>query len=507
MINRSSQKIFNNSLLYAIGTVASKAVGFFLVPIYTNNLNKTEYGIATTVMAFVSALGIIVMMSLRAAMIRFYNDYQEEDRRRFVGTIFSFVMLNALVIIGLLCLLNQLYMPFLFKEVEFFPCVFWGVMALGCEGVYMVYQSLLQARQDGKNYSINSMVYLIFHAATVVIFVAVLKMGATGMVFSLFASNFCFAVYGVFRMCRGRFMTICLDGPMLSKALRYSIPIIPHNLSNNLNNYAIKLIISQYLTYALSGLYSLAAQFSTIINLVQSSVNLAFRPWFIEQMNSGEEGRRQIRYMTCMITALYSFCAVGIALFSKEIIVVMANHTYLDAWKMVPLFVFTQLISFVYYSHVQMLMYNVTMSRYTVICSFSGLVVNVAVSLLLVGPLGIYGILAGQVVSKIVLSAVTVVMSRRAEKIDFGLGQMIVYLLCAAVLMAGGMLVTAGFEAEVPAAASGIAGILAHLNAGSIAIKLLLVGAAYLVFLHGYRKDLWTLVMGLLRRGKHKAKG
>jgi len=294
---------------------------------------------------------------------------------------------------------------------------------------------------------------------------------------------------------------------MLSKALRYSIPIIPHDLSNNLNTYAIKLIISQYLTYALSGLYSLASQFSTIINMVQASINLAFRPWFIEQMNSGEEGRRQIRYMTCMITAFYSFCAVGIALFSKEIIVVMANHAYLDAWKMVPLFVFTQLISFVYYSHVQMLLYNVSMSRYTVICSFSGLAVNVAVSLALVKPLGIYGILIGQMVSKVALSAVTVVMSRRAGKVDFGLGRMVIYLLCAAVLMAGGMLVTAGFERQILTPAEGLAGILAHLDVTCIAIKLLLVGVAYLVFLHGYRKDLGTLVLGMLRRKKRAANG
>lgn len=504
MINRSSQKIFNNSLLYAIGTVASKAVGFFLVPIYTNNLNETEYGIATTVTAFVSALGIIVMMSLRAAMIRFYNEYDEKERPRFVGTIFTFVMLNALVICGLLCLLNRLYMPFLFKGVDFFPCVFWGVMALGCEGVYLVYQSLLQAKQDGKNYSLNSMVYLLFHAVTVVVFVAVLKMGATGMVFALFVSNACFALYGFYRMYREKYLVLCLDRAMLTKSLRYSIPIIPHNLSNNLNNYAIKLIISHYLTYALSGLYSLAAQFSTIINLVQSSVNLAFRPWFIEQMDSGEEGRKQIKHMSCMIMALYSFCAVCIALFSKEIIVVMANHAYMDAWKMVPLFVFTQLISFIYYSHVQMLMYDVKMSRYTMVCSFSGLLVNVVVSLLLVGPLGIYGILIAQIVSKVVLSAVTVVMSRRAEKVDFGLGRMILCLLCAALLMAGGVFTTLYFEADVPVAAD--AGIFAHLSLGGIAFKLLMVAAAYLVFLHGYRKDLGTLVLGMVRRKKHKGK-
>ena len=109
MVNKSSQKIFNNSLLYALGTVASKAVGFFLVPIYTYNMSSEEYGIATTIISFVSTFGIVVMLSLRAAMIRFYNEYDTEEKKRFIGTIVTGVLANALLIGSLLILFNQLY--------------------------------------------------------------------------------------------------------------------------------------------------------------------------------------------------------------------------------------------------------------------------------------------------------------------------------------------------------------------------------------------------------------
>ena len=139
--------------MYAIGTVASKAVGFFLVPIYTYNMSSDEYGIATTVTSFVSTFGIVVMLSLRAAMIRFYNQYDQKEKKRFVGTIVSFVMLNAVVICTLLCLFHNLYTPFIFKDISFFPCIFLGILSLGTETVYLLYQSLLQARQEGKKYS------------------------------------------------------------------------------------------------------------------------------------------------------------------------------------------------------------------------------------------------------------------------------------------------------------------------------------------------------------------
>ena len=195
MINKNSQKIFNNSLLYSIGIIFSKAVGFFLVPIYTYCVSKEDYGIATTVTTFVSTFGIVVMLSLRASMIRFYNQYDEKEKPVFIGTIVSFVILNAIGICSLLCIFNYLYVSLLFEGIDFYPIVFLGVLSLGFEGIYLVYQSLLQARQDGKSYSKNSIVYLVFHAVSVVIFVALLNMGGLGIVLSNFLTNICFALY------------------------------------------------------------------------------------------------------------------------------------------------------------------------------------------------------------------------------------------------------------------------------------------------------------------------
>lgn len=485
MINKSSQKIFNNSLLYSIGMIFSKAVGFFLVPIYTYNVSDTDYGIATTITTFVTTFGIVIMLSLRAALIRFYNEYDEDEKPEFVGTITTFVALNALVVCTLLCLLRNLYIPLLFKGINFFPLVFLGIISLGAEGIYLVYQSVLQAKQDGKRYSLNSVLYLVVHAVAVIIFVWVLQMGAVGIVLSNCLTSILFAAYGVLVMLRSRVMRFSWNNKMLSRSLKYSLPILPHNLSNNMNTYATKLIINNHIGYVLSGMYSLAAQFSTIISLVQSSINLAFRPWFIEQMEQKEEGRAQIKYMTVMIMAIYSFVAVLISLFCKEIVLLMVEKSYSDSWKMVPFFVVTQLIAFIYYSHVQALMYNVKMSKYTMVCSLSGLVINVLVAMLLVNSMNIYGVLIANFVSQAVLATLTVVLSRKAEKVDFGLPKMILYIVMAIVLSAVGM--------SISNRNSGV-------NIIEILLKLVLSAVSFVLFIFPYRKDLLSLTKGLLKK-------
>lgn len=485
MINESSQKIFNNSLLYSLGMIFSKAASFFMVPIYTYYLSNDEYGIGTTITTFVSTFGIVIMLSLRAAMLRFYNGYSELGKRRFAGTILSFVLLNAVVICTLLCLLHKHYMAFLFKGIDFFPCVFFGVLSLGAEGVYLVYQSLLQAQQNGKLYSLNSMVYMGLHSAAVVLFIALLRMGTVGLVLASFTTNACFAVYGVISMYRKGYVQLCMDKVMLVRSLKYSLPILPHNLFNEINTYAVKLIINNFISYMASGLYTLAAQFSSIVNLVINGVNLAFRPWFVEQMQCGEEGRRQIKQMSCLIMALYSFCTVGVSLFSKEIVMVMAEDSYWDAWLMIPLFVEAQLISFVYYSHVQALMYNEKASKYTVICSFSGILVNLTLSLILVEPLGIYGVLIGLVSSKIVLAFITVVLSRFAEKVDFGLTKMLFFIVTSTMLSALGTWIS------IQTAGTSFSLILR---------KLIIFGLAASVFVMPYRHEYSDLIRGIVKK-------
>ena len=485
MATSSIQKIFNNSLLFALGTVFSKAVGFFLVPIYTYNVSDADYGVATTITAFVSTFGIVIMLSLRAALIRFYNEYDEHQKQIFVGTITCFVCVNAVVICTLLCLLNRLYSPLLFKDIDFYPLVFFGVLSLGAEGVYLTYQSLLQAKQDGKGYSINSIIYLFIHAMAVIVFVLIMQMGALGIVLSNFVTNTCFAIYGIISMLKKGLMQLSWDSSMLKRSLKYSIPILPHNLSSNLNTYATKVIINTFVGYILSGLYTLAAQFSTLISLVQSSINLAFRPWFIEQMDNGDEGRSQIKYMSVMIMSIYSFAAVGICLFSKEIVIMMAEQSYANAWKMVPFFIIAQLITFIYYSHVQALMYNVKMSRYTVFCSSSGLAVNVIVSLLLVKPLNIYGVLIASIVSKLIMAILTVFLSRKAEKVDFGLGKMVLYIIAATILICIGMAVSIQND---------------KIEFVEIIMKIIILALAAVVFILPYRKDFVGLIMGIIKR-------
>jgi len=490
MINSSSQKIFNNSILYAIGTVASKAAAFILIPIYTYNLTSEEYGIATTITTFVSTFGIVMMLSLRAAIIRFFNEYQAGQRQIFIGTITITVIVNSILLSALLIVFHDLYTDIFFKDISFYPYVLLGIISLGTEGIYLTYQSVLQAEQSGGRYSLNSFIYFLLNASLTIVFVVIMDLSVLGVVLANLFTNGLFAIYGLVEMVAKRYLIFKFDVRIFKKCIKYSLPILPHNLANDMNVYANKIIINNYLNYALTGIYSLASQFASMVNLIQGSINLAFRPWFIEQMKNGEEGRHQIKYMTEMIMALFCFIAVSVSVFSREIVVLFASNEYYSAWSIIPLFVFVHLITFIYYSHVQTLMYNVKISKFTSICSISGFFTNVIISLILVKSFGVYGIAIAQLCSKIVLSLIAVIMSNRAEKVDFGLKKMILYLFFAAAIIGVSIFFThiigRGLSVFV-----------------SLLLRFLLLAITFMVYIGGYIGDYKQLILGLVKKGNH----
>ena len=491
MIDKSSQKIFNNSILYAMGTIASKATAFLLLPLYTYFLSSEEYGIATTITTFVTTFGIVIMLSLRAAIIRFINDYDEKEKPVFIGTILITVLLNSVLLCSLLCIFRNLYIDMFFKNIDFYPYILIGILSLGFEGVYLVYQSTLQAKQLGGLYSLNSFIYLLIKVMFVIFFVSILKLSILGVLIATLLANFTFAVYGIIEMKRRKFLVFSFNKEMFVKSIKYSLPILPHNLANDVHTYSTKIIISNCLNYAISGLYSLASQFSSMVNLVQSSINLAFRPWFIEQMNEGGNGRKQIKHMTVMIMSLFCFISVAISVFSREIVIIFAAEQYFEAWKLIPIFIMSQLITFIYYSNVQVLMYDVKISKFTSISSIIGLLTNIVSSLILVNYMGIYGIALAQVISKIVLSTIVVIMSKHSEKVDFGLKRMIYLLVCATGLILISVIIAVNTD-----------NVISFIP--SILIRILIILIALYIYIHKYIKDYKLLLIGLLHKGGRK---
>ena len=179
-----------------------------------------------------------------------------------------------------------------------------------------------------------------YRLAFTLIFIGIFKMGAVGVLLSMLLINVLYTVYMMYDLRNNNLITFCIDKKMLKAALKYSIPIMPHNLSTSIASFASRVFINKSAALAMVGLYSVGIQFGAVIDMIQSSVNQAFAPWFYDVMNQGGEiGKREIVSLSRFLLIGYSLVYMLIGLFSPEVLILMTTERYHMAWTVIPILV------------------------------------------------------------------------------------------------------------------------------------------------------------------------
>ena len=88
---------------YLIASVATSALAFISIPVYTRLLSPEDYGVVTIFMGVVGILGSVMSFSADRSVSRYYFDQKNGlDFRRFVGTssilAVSFFILNSILL-------------------------------------------------------------------------------------------------------------------------------------------------------------------------------------------------------------------------------------------------------------------------------------------------------------------------------------------------------------------------------------------------------------------------
>lgn len=505
-----ANKVAKNSLLYTIANMVTKASTFLLLFIYTNpNLLSTEdYGRVNLLTSFTNIAVLLVNLSLPYALIRFYAEYKldKEKCRKFFGTIMTFMIVFGAAVVALMIVFRNPISNILFKGIEVYPPIICTLLTLVFNALYQMYQSILQAKQQGGKFAKNSLLFFFFHVGLNVIllifgrgvyFLGFEMGGLNGMMLSLFLSNFVFAVYGIVDMIRHGMMSFGIDKEMLGVSLKYSVPLLPHNIANNMASYISKHFLNAAGKAFENGIYSVSMQFSSVIEIVQSSIHLAFRPWFNDKMKLGEEGKKEIVDLASVAFRISAIVCLGVALFSQEVVMLL-DRNYYDAWKYVPVIAVAHAVKFVYFTHTFGIMYDIKQSKKMFFCSGSAIVVNFTMSYILT-EMNLYTMLTAAIcflVSRSTAAAVSVVICRKNDIIKYNIKEMMSKILLVALFSVAGLVpinvLYVGIENEI-ALFSGIFFV-------NVAFKLVIFVLGAVCIIGRKRKEILSLIKGILKK-------
>lgn len=435
-------KVLENSFLYTFSSLLVKAIGFLLLPVYTLFLTPDDYGIINLVNSFAGVATLIVTFSLHRAIIRFYVDLKcnREELKRFYGTVVVFVSLSGCIFVGFMFLCRMFLIEWFFKGIAFFPFVVIILLSLIFACLYTVHQSILQGMQAGRKLTAINLIVFFFNVISTLVCISVFKMGAAGVLLSSLLVNIFYAVYMLYDLKKNNLIVFCVDKIILREALKYSVPLMPHNLSTNIASFASGVFINQSAALATVGLYGVAMQFGNIIDMIQSSVNRAFAPWFYDAMNrGGNSGKQEAVIFSRFLLILYSLIYMGIGLFSSDVLILMTTEHYHSVWTVIPILVIAFSVKSIYYFYIDVLFYYKQATNKIFISTITGSFADIILASILVKLFGMYGAAIAFLIAKIIVVTIVVVMSKMYDDIGYRVTNMLEVIIPSLLFMGAGL--------------------------------------------------------------------
>lgn len=429
------KKLIENSLIYSGLGALQKGIAFLLLPVYTQFLTPDDYGIVSVINAVATFLGVFYLMGLNGAAYRYYFDLKEkgDELKRFWGTIITFLLFLSLGITSILLFFgHSMLRPFI-GDIKYYPYMFFGIVGAAFLPIFTIYQSLLQARHDGRRYGIVNLFNFLILSSLTVVFIVVFKLKAMGPILALALTSGLFLVFTLWDM-RKEF-SFGIDIKYLKKSLIYSLPIVPHTLTGWVTGLLDRLLINRFVSTAASGIYNIGYLFGGIQSFVNIAVNQAYGPWFFEEMKKNRT--EKVKRFFILAMTLYITLVLWVTLFAKEAMWIMARGDFRESWKVVGLLSFGNFFSGYYYFLANQLFFSERGTRYVPIATVSAALFSFILNLVLIRKYGIMGAAITMLCTSIVTVFLVGLFARRIQPVDWDHAFIIKLVLINGLICAG----------------------------------------------------------------------
>lgn len=373
--------LMKSSFWYTFGNFFIKGISFITIPIFINIMTVEEYGLLNNFTAVSSIFVLVIGLSLNGAINNAYFEFKEDIN----GFMSSILFLSTISLGFFLILGNSLYY---FKDsyLDLSQIVF-NIMVL-----YSYSNFLIIFLSSYFTIKVAYFKYLLLSICS-----TFLNIGFSLMfMFTVFTENrylgriiggtVAFSMVGIFI-----YLAIMIKGKQLVKksywiyALKISLPLIPHALSNLVLSQFDRIMINSYSGSYDAGIYSYIYNLGVILSVIWTSSNNAWVPWFYEKMaNKNEQIIKKVaNYYLILFGAITLICMLVLIDVAK----IMAPIEYIKGIPLVIPILLAYYFQFLYSFPVNVEFYE-KKTNFIAIGTLGSAIVNIILNIIFIPQYG-----------------------------------------------------------------------------------------------------------------------
>lgn len=394
-----------NTALISIGTFGSKLLVFLMVRFYTSYLTPSDYGTADLITQTANLLFPLISLGITDGVFRFALDHPKSRRSIFTA---------GTVTIACGSLLFLIVVPLLHLVKEFSGYLWLIVLYTLTESYHTLCAQFIRAIGKTALYAGQGVLNTMLVIGLNILLLVVFHLGLTGYVLSVALADLLCTAYLFIREKLWRQLTPHPRASAFRQMLRYSIPLIPTTVLWWITAVSDRYMVNGFIGSEANGIYAVSYKVPTIITIVSG---IFMSAWQFSAISEAQGDRQEhIRFFErvwrIFQAGMMLICSLMIA-FARLEIRVLADASYFEAWKYVPVLAAAML--FASFATFLGSVYMVTRrSDLSLTTALLGASLNVGLNLLMIPSfLGIQGAAIATLACYVVVFVVRAVSVRR----------------------------------------------------------------------------------------------
>jgi O-antigen/teichoic acid export membrane protein len=411
------KNVARHSVIYGLSDVLGRAVGFFMIPLYTYYLTPADYGILELLDLTCYVVGMLVAMGISQAVVKFFYEYTDQDKRdQMISVAFITLWVVSAVALGALFVGSRQISNFVFQTKDYyylFNIIFVStIIGLSNE----IPLTLLRIKEKSIMYVSISLCRLALNLTLNILFIVKFKMGIVGILYSSLISSSLVAVFVTFFTLKR--LKLSFSFAILRSMLVYGIPLGWGTLGMFVINFSDRFFLQRLTTLSDVGLYSLAYKFGMLPNIiVLSPFIMIWGPKRFELLKEPDAKDIYSAVFTYFML-IEIFVVLGLAVLIKDVIYLIAEPHFHQAYKYVPILLLAYIANAIYI-YVQFGVHIENKTKYLAYTNFLGAIINVAGNLILIPLLGVWGAAISTLVSFLFLAVCIYLPSQKLYYIKY----------------------------------------------------------------------------------------
>ena len=326
--DESSVKALKAGVWYTVASFLKKGIAFATTPIFARLLTKGDFGSYSNFTVWLSICAVVCTLNLKSSVFKARYDFEDD----FDGYLSSIAFLGsaatagfyAIVIIFQDFFVNLLKIDMIYLHVMFIELIFAPSL------------DILQAKHRiMQRYKIQVAIS-IFESLSCTFCSVLMVYYCKDKLFARIIGGetpdiIIYVIVFIILLIRGK-KVICPE--YWKYAVLYSVPVIPHLLSNIILGSSDKVMIRNMIGAEANGNYSIAYSCGMIVATLMTSFNQAMTPWLFQKLYAHED--ESIKRVNRIYIVSFVIIVMGSILVAPELMWILGGEKYAGVEYIVP---------------------------------------------------------------------------------------------------------------------------------------------------------------------------